>query len=63
MPWLRWLVADLSMRRARFASRSVHVGFEVDEVALGQVFLEVLRFSPVSIILIMVLHTHISPAG
>jgi hypothetical protein len=29
---------------------SVHVGFVVDKVALGQVFLRVLRFSPVIII-------------
>jgi hypothetical protein len=29
---------------------SVHVGIVVDEVALGQVFLQVLQFSPVSII-------------
>jgi hypothetical protein len=28
---------------------SVHVGFVVDKVALGQVFLRVPRFSPVSI--------------
>jgi hypothetical protein len=30
--------------------RSVHVGFVVDKVALGQVFLRVLRFSPVNFI-------------
>jgi hypothetical protein len=29
---------------------SVHVGFMVDRVAVGQVFLQLLRFSPVSII-------------
>jgi hypothetical protein len=29
---------------------SVHVGFVVDKVALGQVFSRVLRFSPVSFI-------------
>jgi hypothetical protein len=29
---------------------SVHVGFVVDKVALGQVFLQLLWFSPVSII-------------
>jgi hypothetical protein len=33
-----------------FALRSVHVGFLVDKVVLGQVFLRVLRFSPVSTI-------------
>jgi hypothetical protein len=37
-------------RRPGFASRSVHVGFVVDKVALRQVSLLVLRFSPVSII-------------
>jgi hypothetical protein len=39
--------------------RSVHVGFVVDKVALGQVFLWVLRFFPVNIIPPW-LHTHIS---
>jgi hypothetical protein len=36
---------------ARFALRSVHVGFVVDKVALVQVFLQVLQFSVVIIIL------------
>jgi hypothetical protein len=35
MPWLRQLVAGLSPQRPG----SVHVGFVLDEVALGQVFL------------------------
>jgi hypothetical protein len=35
---------------ARFAPRSVHVGFVVDRVVLGQVLLRVLRFSSVIII-------------
>jgi hypothetical protein len=35
---------------ARVRSRVVHVGFMVDKVALGQVFLRVLRFSPVNFI-------------
>jgi hypothetical protein len=30
--------------------RAVHVGFVMDEVALGLAFLPVLRFSPVSIV-------------
>jgi hypothetical protein len=34
---------------AGFAPGSVHVGFVVDKVALGQVFLRVLRFSPLNI--------------
>jgi hypothetical protein len=33
-----------------FAPRSLHVGFVVDKVALGQVFLRVLRLSRVNII-------------
>jgi hypothetical protein len=40
----------LSPRRPGFAPGSVHVGFVVDKVALGQVLLRVLRFSPVNII-------------
>jgi hypothetical protein len=48
--WLRRLVAGLSPRRAGFTPLSVHVGFVLDIVALGQVFLRVLRFSPVNII-------------
>jgi hypothetical protein len=43
-------VAGLSLRRPGFATGSIHVGFMVDKVALGQVFLRVLRFSPVDII-------------
>jgi hypothetical protein len=49
--WLRQLVAGLLPLRPGFALASVHVGFVVDKVALGQVFLRVLRFPPVSIIL------------
>jgi hypothetical protein len=41
----------LSPRRPVFTSGSIHVGFVVDKVALGQVFLRALRFSPVNIIL------------
>jgi hypothetical protein len=38
--WLRWLVvADLSMQRPRFMPSSVHVGFVMEKVELGQVFL------------------------
>jgi hypothetical protein len=50
VPWLRSSVAGLSPRRSRFAPGSIHVRFVVDKVALGQVFLGVLRFYPVSII-------------
>jgi hypothetical protein len=38
VPWLRLLVADLSPRRAGFDPGSVHVGFVVNKVGLGQVF-------------------------
>jgi hypothetical protein len=42
----RWpLTAETRVR-----SRSVHVEFVVDKVALGQVFPRVLRFSPVNFI-------------
>jgi hypothetical protein len=46
MPWLRQLVAGLSMKMPR----SVHVRFVVDKVALGQVFLSEFFSFPVSII-------------
>jgi hypothetical protein len=42
VPWLRRLAAGLPPRRPG----SVHVGFVVDKVALGQGFPQVLRFSP-----------------
>jgi hypothetical protein len=38
VPWLRRLVAGLSPQRPGFEPWSVHVGFVVDKVALGQVF-------------------------
>jgi hypothetical protein len=50
VPCLRRLVAGLSPRRPGFDPGSVNVGFVVDKVALGQVFLRVLRFSPVNFI-------------
>jgi hypothetical protein len=46
VPWLRRLVAGLSLRRPVL----IHVGFLVDKVALGQVFPRVLRFSSVKFI-------------
>jgi hypothetical protein len=48
--WLRRLLVVLSQRRPVFSPRSIHVGFVMDKVALGQGFLRVIRFSPVSII-------------
>jgi hypothetical protein len=53
VPWLRRLVADLSPRRPGFDPGSVHVGFMVDKLALGQVHPRVLRFFPVNFILPM----------
>jgi hypothetical protein len=41
VPWLRSLVTGLSPRRTGFAPGSVQVGFVVDTVALGQVFIHV----------------------
>jgi hypothetical protein len=38
VPWLGRLVAGLPPRRLGFDPGSVHVGFLVDKVALGQVF-------------------------
>jgi hypothetical protein len=55
--WFRRIVTTLSLRRSRFNPGPVHVRFVVDELALGQVLLPVLRF-PVSIIP-PVLHTHL----
>jgi len=57
----RRFVAGLSRLRFGFDPRSVHVRFVVDKVALGQVFLRVLRYSPVSIILpIFHIHLHVA---
>jgi hypothetical protein len=42
--WFWRLVAGLSLRRPAFVPVSVHVEFVVDRVALGQVFLRVIRF-------------------
>jgi hypothetical protein len=49
VPWLR-LVAGLSPRRTGFDPSSVHVGFMVYKVALGQVFPRVFRCSLVNFI-------------
>jgi hypothetical protein len=50
VPWLRRLAAGLPPRRPGFDPGSVHVGFVVDKVTLGQVSPRVLRFSPVNFI-------------
>jgi hypothetical protein len=45
-----------------FAHGSVHVAFVVEKVAMGQIFLRVLHFSPVNIIPPW-LHIHLSSSG
>jgi hypothetical protein len=50
VPWLRRLAARLPPRRPGFDPGSVHVGFVVDKVALGQVSPRILLFSPVNFI-------------
>ena len=55
-----------SPRRPDFDPRSIHVSFGADKVAMGKVFLPVLRFSPVRIIqhlLRMHLHLRVAPTG
>ena len=39
VPWLRRLVAGLSAHKPVFDPRSIHVGFIVDKVIVGQVLL------------------------
>jgi hypothetical protein len=45
-----YISASHSLWRPGFTPGSVHVGFVVDKVALGQAFFTVLQFSPVNII-------------
>jgi hypothetical protein len=49
VPLLKCLVAGLSLWGPGFEPRLVHVRFAADKVALGQVLLRILRFSPASI--------------
>jgi hypothetical protein len=51
VPWLRPLVASLFTQRPLFNPGPVHVTFLVDRVALGQIFLQILPFSPVGFFL------------
>jgi len=55
VPFVRRLVAGLSPRRPELNPRSVYLGFMVERVALGQVFLRVLRSFRV-IVIQLVLH-------
>jgi hypothetical protein len=54
VPWLGRLVAGLSPRKPG----SLHVGFVVYKVALGQDFLRVVRFFPCQHYSTMAFHTH-----
>jgi hypothetical protein len=60
LPSLRRLVAGFSPCRPVFDPRPINVRFVVDKITMGQVFLQVLRFSPVSIIP-PTLHTNLHP--
>jgi hypothetical protein len=44
LPWLKWLVAGLSLQRSAFDHRSLYVRFVMDKVAPGHVCVSVLRF-------------------
>jgi hypothetical protein len=57
MPWFRRLVDGHLLTGSGFDPRLVHVRLVVDIVALGQVLSQVLRFSPV-IIILSIPHTH-----
>ena len=59
MQWRHLLIVGLPSRRSLLDPRSAHVGFATDEVVLGQVFLPVLRFSPVNTVP-SPFHTHIN---
>jgi hypothetical protein len=50
--WFRWVVAEL-LRGPAFHPRLICVGYVANKVALGEVSLRVLQFSPVSKILSM----------
>jgi hypothetical protein len=52
MPWLRWLVAGLSLWRPGFTPVSVHVELMVDKVAWDSFFSKFFGFPLVSIILV-----------
>jgi hypothetical protein len=60
VPWFRRLVACLSQRRPGFSPGSVHFGFAVDKVALGQVQISEFFGFPCHYHLTVALHTHIT---
>jgi len=49
MSWLRWLVADQLLNNLSCKVWPVDVGFVEDRVALGQVFLQIMKILPVII--------------
>jgi hypothetical protein len=53
LPWLRWLVLIQSLTRSGFRPLSVHVGFVVGIIALGQVLFQIFLIP-------LVLHVNIS---
>jgi hypothetical protein len=53
MPWLKWLVTDLSPQRLGFDPRPVHVVSVVDKVTLGRNLCQVHQFSSVTVTLPM----------
>lgn len=57
VPWLRQLVNSLLLQKPGSLPREFLVGFMVDTVTLGHIFLRVLRFSPIFLIPPM-FHTH-----
>jgi hypothetical protein len=57
MLWLQYLVTGFSLQKPRFNDRPFNVGFVVDKQALGQAYLQVRQFSPVSNIS-LVRHAH-----
>jgi hypothetical protein len=48
LPWLSQFV-NLSEQKPMFKPRPIHMRSEVDKEVMGQVFLQLLQFSPVSI--------------
>jgi hypothetical protein len=60
VPWLRRSVDGLASRRPGFDPSSIPVGFVVDELALQQLSVRVLRFYPVDIIAPL-LHAQLLP--
>jgi hypothetical protein len=50
VPWLKLLISGLSPCRPGFDPRPINAGFVLDKVSLGQAFLRVFRFPPVTIV-------------